>query len=274
MAKTRVVVTGASGRMGARIIHMVREDPGTELVGSTERPGTAAVGLDAGLAAGLGALEVPVSEGLEKAFETAGAAPEVVIDFTHAEASAEHARICAEHGVALVVGSTGFDDGTRAKVEEAATKIPVVMAPNMSVSVNLMFLLARQAAAILGEGYDAEIFEIHHRMKKDAPSGTALRLGEVVAEATGKDLREVGVYNRHGMTGPRTDAEIGIQSARGGDVVGEHTVFFFGDGDRVELTHRATSRATFARGAVRAARWVVGKAPGLYGMAEVLGFEG
>jgi len=271
MAGLGIVVTGAHGRMGARIVQMVRDDPGARLVGATCRPGTAHVGLDAGLAAGLGPLEITCEDDLAKAIEGAGGEAKVVIDFTQAEASANHARICAEQGVALVVGSTGFDDATHEVVEVAARKVPVVMAPNMSVSVNLLFELARTAAEVLGDGYDAEILEIHHKMKKDAPSGTALRLGEVVASALGREMREVGVYGRHGNVGARTNEEIGVHAIRGGDVVGEHTAFFFGDGDRVELTHRATSRNTFARGAVRAAHWVAGQEPGLYGMADVLG---
>jgi 4-hydroxy-tetrahydrodipicolinate reductase len=270
MTEVGIVVTGASGRMGTRIIQNVRDSSGARLVGASDRPGTASIGLDAGLTAGLGQLAIAVEDDLDKAIEAARGRAQVVIDFTSAEASASHARICAERGVALVVGSTGFDDAARKIVEEASAKVPVVMAPNMSVSVNLMFLLARRAAEILGAEYDVEVMEIHHRMKKDAPSGTALRLGEVVSGALGRDLAEVGVYERHGNVGERTDAEIGMQTLRGGDVVGEHTVFFFGNGDRIELTHRATSRDTFARGAVRAALWAAGRAPGLYGMDDVL----
>lgn len=273
MSELGIVVTGASGRMGAKIVRMVRDGEGTRLVGATERPGTAHVGLDAGLAAGLAPLEVTVEDDLAKALDAAGETARVVIDFTHPEASAEHARICAERGVAFVVGSTGFTDATRAAVEGAAKKVPVVMAPNMSVSVNLTFALAKKAAEVLGPGYDVEIVEVHHRHKKDAPSGTALRLGEVIAEATGRSLADAGVYGRHGEVGERPAGEIGVHALRGGEVVGEHTVSFFGEGDRLEIVHRAASRDTFAEGAVRAARWVVDRAPGLYGMPQVLGFE-
>ncbi len=264
------VVTGVSGRMGSRILAMVVDDSEARLVGATEAPGNAKVGLDAGFAAGRGSLEVPIRDDLGAVLEEGAA--QVVIDFTSAEASARHARICADHGVALVVGSTGFDDAAEEEVRAASERIPIVKAPNMSVSVNLLFLLARRAAEVLGSEYQVEITEIHHAMKKDSPSGTALRLGEMVAEGLGRDLRQVAVYGRHGNVGERSNEEIGIHAVRGGDVVGEHTVYFFGEGDRIELTHRATSRDSFARGAVRAAKWVVGRPPGLYGMVDVLGF--
>ena len=266
-----VVVTGVSGRMGSRILAMVVDDPGTRLVGATEAPGNAKVGLDAGFAAGRGSLEVPIRDDLAEVLSEGAA--KVVIDFTSAQASANHARICAEHGVALVVGSTGFDDAAEEEVRRAAERVAIVKAPNMSVSVNLLFLLARRAAEILGDDYQVEITEVHHAMKKDSPSGTALRLGEMVAEGLGRDFRDVAVFGRHGNVGERPPREIGVHAIRGADVVGEHTVFFFGEGDRIELTHRATSRDTFARGAVRAAKWVAGRSPGLYGMADVLEFE-
>ncbi|RMG19719.1 MAG: 4-hydroxy-tetrahydrodipicolinate reductase [Deltaproteobacteria bacterium] len=256
--------------MGSRILAMVVDDSEARLVGATEAPGNAKVGLDAGFAAGRGSLEVPIRDDLGAVLEEGAA--QVVIDFTSAEASARHARICADHGVALVVGSTGFDDAAEEEVRAASERIPIVKAPNMSVSVNLLFLLARRAAEVLGSEYQVEITEIHHAMKKDSPSGTALRLGEMVAEGLGRDLRQVAVYGRHGNVGERSNEEIGIHAVRGGDVVGEHTVYFFGEGDRIELTHRATSRDSFARGAVRAAKWVVGRPPGLYGMVDVLGF--
>ncbi len=188
------------------------------------------------------------------------------------KAQAVHAGMAAERGVALVVGSTGFDDETRAAVEQAATTVPVVMAPNMSTSVNLMMVLSRIAAEVLGDEYDVEILEAHHRGKKDAPSGTALRLGEVISKALDREFGEVGVFGRRGNVGERTRREIGVHALRGSDVVGEHTVYFFGEGDRLEITHRAGNRETFARGAVRAARWLSGQPAGLYGMADVLGF--
>jgi 4-hydroxy-tetrahydrodipicolinate reductase len=271
----RVVVTGVSGRMGSSIVRFVRDDDEMQLVGATDKKGSPSVGLDAGLAAHLGPLEVEVVDELPRAFDRA---PEkkvdVVVDFTSAEGSVEHARICAEHSTALVVGSTGFSIDDKAKIAECSKRVPMVMAPNMSVGVTLMLRLVGEAAAVLGPRFDAEVVELHHRQKRDAPSGTAIRLAEVVADAYAKlgqhqELRS----SREGHLGARTQNEIGVQSLRGGDVVGEHTVFFLGEGERLELTHRATSRDTFASGAVRAARWVVGRPAGLYDMLDVLGLR-
>jgi 4-hydroxy-tetrahydrodipicolinate reductase len=265
-----VVVTGVAGRMSSQIIRMIRDTEGMSLSGATERPGTAAVGLDAGLAAGLGLLEVDVRDDLTKVL---GAKADVVVDFTSFEASVHHAEVCAEHGVALVVGSTGFTAEAKEKVRAAAKRVPIVMSPNMSVSVSLMFQLARSAARTLGPGWDVEILELHHRKKKDAPSGTAMRLAEIVAQDLGRDPAKDFALTRAGLVGERPPDQIGIQALRGGDVVGEHTIYFIADGERVEITHRATSRDQFARGAVRAAQWVVGKPAGLYDMQHVLGFE-
>jgi 4-hydroxy-tetrahydrodipicolinate reductase len=197
-----------------------------------------------------------------------------VVDFTAFEVSARHAEVCAGRGVALVIGSTGFTAEARARVSEAARKVPLVLSPNMSVGVNVLFSLVEQAARVLGDAYDVEIVEMHHKMKKDAPSGTAVRLAEVAAGALGRDPRKDLAYARHGMIGERPPRQIGVQTLRGGDVVGEHTVFFAGQGERLELTHRATSREQFARGALRAAAWVVGRPPGLYDMQDVLGLRG
>jgi 4-hydroxy-tetrahydrodipicolinate reductase len=263
-----VIVTGASGRMGSQIVRMVRATEGLALAGATERPGVN-VGLDAGVLAGLGPIDVPIRDDLGAALAATGA--RVVIDFTSHVASTAHAVICAERGAALVIGSTGFTPETKARVAAAARRTPIVLSPNMSVGVNVVFALARQAAATLGDAYDVEIVETHHRKKKDAPSGTAVRLAEVTAQALGRDPAKDVVYERHGLVGERSAREIGVQALRGGDVVGDHTVFFFGEGERIELTHRATSREQFARGAVRAARWVAGRAPGLYDMFDVLG---
>lgn len=268
------IVTGCSGRMGSSILRFVRDDEEVELVGATDRVGAPSIGLDAGLMARLGPLEVEVCDALERSLTQAKPKAQVVIDFTSAEASVAHARMCAEHGVALVVGSTGFTEADRAAVAQVATRVPVVMAPNMSVGVTLMLKLAAEAARILGPSFEPEIMELHHRLKKDAPSGTALRLAEVVAASLAdQGARPALRTAREGNVGERTDAEIGVVALRGGDVVGEHTVFFLGDGERLELTHRATSRDTFASGAVRAARWVVGKPPGLYDMLDVLGLN-
>jgi 4-hydroxy-tetrahydrodipicolinate reductase len=264
-----VVVTGVAGRMGREIARLVRAAPGMTLHGAVEQAGPV-VGQDAGVVAGLGGpIGLPVKGALAEVLP--GAA--VVIDFTTAEASAAHARLCAGQGVALVIGSTAFTPEARAAVEAAARRVPVVLSPNMSVGVNVLFELVRQAARTLGGGYDVEIVELHHKHKRDAPSGTAVRLGEVAAEALGRRPEEALLYARHGITGERPPWQIGLQTLRGGDAVGEHTVLFCGEGERLELTHRATSRTQFAAGAVRAAAWLAGKAPGLYDMADVLGLR-
>jgi 4-hydroxy-tetrahydrodipicolinate reductase len=264
----KVVVTGAAGRMGMQIIRLVHGAEGLALSGAVERVGLS-VGHDAGVLAGIGPVGVAVVDDLAKAL--AGA--DVVIDFTSHEASAHHAELCAEKGVALVIGSTGFTPEAKARVAAAARRIPVVLSPNMSVGVNVLFELVRQAAQVLGDAYDVEIVELHHKKKRDAPSGTAVRLGEVAAEALGRDPKDAFLFARHGIMGERPPWQIGLQTLRGGDVVGEHTVFFFGEGERVELTHRATSREQFARGAVRAALWISGKPAGLHDMADVLGLR-
>jgi 4-hydroxy-tetrahydrodipicolinate reductase len=264
----RVVVTGACGRMGGHIIRAVSAEDGLVLAGATERPGIAAPGLDAAAAAGLKPAGVTVTPDLAAALAPGA---DVLIDFTSFEASAAHAETCAERGVALIIGSTGFTAPARARVEAAARKVPIVLSPNMSVGVNVLFALVGEAARILGDAYDVEIVEMHHNKKKDAPSGTAMRLAEVAAAALRRDASKDLTFARHGMIGERPRREIGVQALRGGDVVGEHTVYFAGEGERLELTHRATSRDQFARGAVRAARWVVGRPPGLYDMADVLG---
>ena len=262
MDTVRVVITGVSGRMGGTLVRMVQEEKHLLLVGVTERKGSPRVGTDAG--------GLTITDDLGAAI--ADGKPQVVIDFTSAEATVEHARICAEKGVALVAGSTGFSAEARAEVILASRKIPVVMAPNMSVGVNLVIRMAAELAKVLGDGFDIEIVETHHRNKKDAPSGTALRLAEDVARAIGRNPSDFRMA-REGQVGERPQREIGIQTVRGGDVVGEHTVMFLGDGERVELTHRATSRDQFARGALRAARWVAGRVPGQYDMNDVLGLR-
>jgi 4-hydroxy-tetrahydrodipicolinate reductase len=266
---TRVVVTGAAGRMGREIIRLVRATQGMSLSGAVEQPGPA-VGQDAGLVAGLSApAGVIVQGGLAAALSGA----DVVIDFTVPGASAAHASLCAERGVAIVVGSTGFAPEDLAHLEVASRRVPVVLSPNMSVGVNVLFELVRKAARSLGPGYDVEIVELHHKHKRDAPSGTAVRLGEVAAEALGRAPADALCFVRHGITGERPPWQIGVQTLRGGDVVGEHTVMFCGEGERIELVHRATSRTQFAIGAVRAAAWVAGKPAGRYDMADVLGLR-
>ncbi len=266
----QTVITGVSGRMGSTLLRLARSTPGFSIVGATARPGSAAVGQDAALAARLSEpLGLKVVDALGRALD-AGA--QVVIDFTSAHVSVEHARLCAARGVPMVIGSTGFSAESREQVAAAAQSIPVVLAPNTSVGVNVVIQMAAELARVLGEGFDVEVVETHHRMKKDAPSGTALRLAEVMAQALGRTSEDL-VFERHGQIGARTPREIGVQALRGGDVVGEHTVFFFGEGERVELTHRATSRDQFAKGALRAANWVVKQRPGLYDMADVLGLK-
>lgn len=268
-APVRVVITGVTGRMGSVLVAAARVAGDLRLVGATVREGREVVGLDAGLVAGAGSMEVPVSARLDDAL--AGA--QVVIDFTNADASLDHARLCAERGVPLVLGSTGFSAGARAEIAGRARLVPIVMAPNMSVGVNVLFRVAGEVAKILGDAYDIEVVEAHHRLKKDAPSGTALRLVEGIADAAGLDPELDVIGDRRGNIGERPRRKIGVQVIRGGDVVGEHTVLYLGDGERLELTHKATSRANFAQGALRAARWVVRQPPGLYDMLDVLGLS-
>jgi len=262
----RVVVTGAAGRMGTQIVRLLAGAEGLALHAAVERPG--APGGDSGVAAGLPPNGIDIGHDLAAALPGA----DVVVDFTSHEASARHAEICAQQGVALVIGSTGFTPEARARVELAARRIPVLLSPNMSVGVNVLFELVRRAAGILGDAFDVEVVEIHHRKKKDAPSGTAERLGEIAAAALGRG-KDALAYERHGLIGERPAGQIGMQTLRGGDVVGEHTVFFCGEGERLELTHRATSREQFARGALRAARWIVGKPAGMHELADVLGLR-
>jgi 4-hydroxy-tetrahydrodipicolinate reductase len=264
----KVVVTGAAGRMGREIVRLVHGAEGLTLHGAVERPGPA-VGQDPGPLAGVGPTGVAIVDALPKALPGA----QVVVDFTHFEASAAHAEACAAAGVAIVIGSTGFTPDAKARVAAAARRIPVLLSPNMAVGVNVLFDLVRRAAAVLGEAFDVEIVELHHKKKKDAPSGTAVRLAEVAAEALGRDPAKDFTYARHGMVGERPAREIGLQTVRGGDIVGEHTVYFCGEGERLELTHRAATREQFARGAVRAARWIAGRPPGLHDMFDVLGLR-
>ena len=262
-----VVVAGAAGRMGTRIIACLREEPQLRLVAALEAAGHPALGRDAGEVAGAGHLGVPIGSDA-KAVLTGG---RVLIEFSVAEASLDHLRIVAAVGGRAVIGTTGFTAEQRGEIGRLAGHCAILLSPNMSVGVNLVFKLLAIMARALGGEYDVEITEIHHRMKQDAPSGTALRMAEIVAEALGRDLDRVAVYGRRGQPGARTREEIGILSLRSGDVVGEHTVSFGALGERIELTHRAGSRDTFARGALRAARFIVDRAPGLYSMQDVLG---
>ena len=262
-----LVIAGAAGRMGSRIVALARETPDVRVVGALEAAGHPALGRDAGDVAGVGRLGVPLG--------TDGAAvltrDRVLVEFSVPEATLEHLRQVAAAGGRAVIGTTGFSAAQREEIAALGRRAPIMMAPNMSVAVTLAFRLLPLMAKALGDDYDVEITEIHHRFKKDAPSGTALRMAEVVAEALGRDLGKVGVYGREGLPGERSGKEIGVMSLRSGDVVGEHTVSFGTLGERLELTHRAHSRDTFARGALRAVRWIAGRGPGLYSMHDVLG---
>lgn len=262
----KVAIVGAAGRMGGRLIQAVLEADGLELSGAIERPGHPHVGADAGLLAAVGELGVPITDDLATTMERA----DVLIDFTFPDVTLKNLEICASLGKMVVSGSTGFTPEQKEQVEKYAEKIPIVLAPNMSVGVNACFKLLKEAANILGDDFDVEIVELHHNKKKDSPSGTAVRMGEVVAESLGRDYNQVATYHREGMCGERTKQEIGMQTVRGGDIVGEHTVYFIGMGERIEISHRAMSRDMFARGAVRACQWLQDKKSGLYDMQDVL----
>ncbi len=264
-----VTILGAGGRMGGALIRGLAQMSDLTLVGAVERKGHAAVGTDAGTAAGLAPLGVAITDDLAKAVR----ASDAVVDFTlHTEVPAT-VSLAAEVGAAYVLGTTGLDPQEQSAVESAATRIPIVWAPNMSLGVNVLLHLVQRAAAALGLDYDAEIVEIHHRHKLDAPSGTALGLGHAVAAGRGQDLKAVVRHGREGITGERPRGEIGFHALRGGDVVGDHTVVFATDGERIELTHKAANRDCFANGALRAVRWLKGRPAGLYTMADVLGLK-
>jgi 4-hydroxy-tetrahydrodipicolinate reductase len=265
--KLRVAVAGAMGRMGRTVVEAISGSDAVVLTAASERPGSPAVGLDAGEVAGLGVLGVSIVDDLSDVSDRF----DVLVDFTRPEATLSHVETCRAGGKRAVIGTTGFSPDQRQRVADAAADIAIVLAPNMSVGVNLCFRLADLAARVLGDEVDVEIIEAHHRHKVDAPSGTALRMGEVVAEALGRDLEQCAVYGRHGRTGPRQRGVIGFETIRAGDIVGEHTVMFAGAGERVEITHRASSRLTFAHGALRAAQWVMGQPRGLFDMQQVLG---
>ena len=268
---TRIAILGAAGRMGRTLIQAVLEHPEAELSAAVDRPGGELLGTDAGDLAGSGAVGVPLTDDAALAAEGA----EVVIDFTLPDATAANLAACHAAGTGLVIGTTGLSEAQRQHIASAAEDIGVVLAPNFSAGVNLTFRLAELAARALGDDFDVEIIEAHHRHKVDAPSGTAVRLGEVVAGALGRDLGQCAVYGREGHTGARDRRTIGFETIRGGDIVGEHTVLFAGTGERIEITHRASSRMTFASGAVRAALWLAqGQRRGLFDMQDVLGLRG
>lgn len=269
MSKPRIAINGAAGRMGLNLIRACHEHPDLALGAAFERGDSEAIGQDAGELAGVGRSGVAVSGGLQGLMD----AFDVLVDFTRPEPAMAAAALCAEHGRALVIGTTGFDAQQKAELGALAQRIPVVLAPNMGVGVNLTLDLLATAARVLGDSVDVEVVEAHHRHKVDAPSGTALAMGEAVAGARGVSLDECAVYGRHGHTGEREAGTIGFSAIRGGDIVGEHTVLFVGEGERIEVTHKASSRMVFANGAMRAARWVSGREPGLYNMQDVLGLS-
>ncbi len=264
----RVAVTGAAGRMGKTLIELVHGSEDLSLGAAFERPDNPLLGTDAGDLVGAGSLGVPVSADIAEAVNDF----DVLIDFSVPEATLGLLPIMAANGRKLVIGTTGFDAAGQAAIEAAAEQTAILKAPNMSVGVNVVFKLIEIAADVLGDEVDVEVIEAHHRHKIDAPSGTAVRMGEILAEALGRDLERDAVYGRQGTTGPREDRTIGFATVRGGDIVGDHTVLYAGTGERIEITHRAQSRANFAQGALRAARFLAERQTGLFDMQDVLGF--
>lgn len=266
---TRIAVTGAAGRMGKALIEAVTINPETTLTAAIERPESTLVGTDAGELAGIGRLDVKVVGDLGEVVDDF----DVLIDFTAPVATIANAQACSAKGKKIVVGTTGFTDEQKAELLVVVDSTALCMASNFSTGVNLCFKLLDLAAKVLGDDVDIEVYEAHHRHKVDAPSGTALSMGEVVASALGRDLKEVAVYDRQGQTGARDPKAIGFATVRAGDIVGDHTVTFAAEGERVEITHKASSRMSFARGAVRAAGWIATKESGLFDMQDVLGLK-
>lgn len=265
----RVAVCGAAGRMGQMILANAVAHPEVEITGALEAPGNPAIGSDAGERAGLGALGVTITDDLAAVLE----ACDVMIDFTAPAVSVANVKAAAEAGKGIVVGTTGLSEEQKKEMLEAGARTRLLFAPNMSMGVNLLFSIVGKVAQALGDAYDVEIVEAHHKMKKDAPSGTAARLAELIAEALDRDLAKDAVYGRQGMVGERTKSEIGVMALRGGDIVGEHTVMFVTNGERIELTHRAHSRNAFALGAVNGAVWLASQPVGVYDMQDVLGLK-
>jgi 4-hydroxy-tetrahydrodipicolinate reductase len=265
----KVIVAGAAGRMGSRLVALIKESTALTLAGAMEGKGHRALGQDAGESAGVGKIGMTITDDLRPLLERS----DVVIDFSAPEATLAHLRAVAERRRAMVIGTTGLDEGQLAELKSLAGRVPCVFSPNMSVGVNLVYKVIGEMARTLGDEYDIEVIEAHHRLKKDAPSGTALKIAQVLAQAVNRDLNQVGVYARKGLIGERKKLEIGIQTIRAGDIVGDHTILFGGMGERIEVTHRASSRDTFARGALRAAQWIVKQPPGLYDMMDVLNLK-
>jgi len=264
---TRIAITGAAGRMGRSLLQACHETEGAQVTVALEHPDSTLLGSDAGELAGIGSTGVRVGADLDAVIEDF----DVLIDFTRPEPALHKLAACREAGRRMVIGTTGFSAEQKAQIVSAAHAIPLVFAPNMSVGVNLCLKLLDMAARVLGDEVDIEIIEAHHRHKVDAPSGTALRMGEVVAAALGRDLAACAVYGREGHTGERARSTIGFETIRAGDIVGDHTVLFAGTGERIEISHKASSRMTFANGAVRAAIWLMAQPAGLYDMQDVLG---
>jgi 4-hydroxy-tetrahydrodipicolinate reductase len=265
----KVVITGAAGRMGSRLVALVKDSAFLTLAGAVESKGHHSVGEDSGEIAGCGRTGVPISDDLSGLIERA----DVLVDFTTPAATLGHLKVVAQHRRGIVIGTTGFSPSELEELKAAAKLLPCVFSPNMSVGINVIYKILGEMAKILGDDYDIEVIEAHHRLKKDAPSGTALKMAEVLARSVNRDLAQVGVYARKGLIGERSRGEIGIQTIRAGDIVGDHTVMFATMGERIEVTHRASSRDTFARGALRAARWLVKQPPGLYDMSDVLALK-
>ncbi len=263
-----IAIAGAGGRMGRTLIEAVLRNTDAKLAAALEIAGSPHLGKDAGELVGA-ACGIKITDDIERALKGCDA----IIDFTRPEGTLNHVALCRKLGVKPIIGTTGFDDAGKKALADAAKEIAIVIAPNFSVGVNVTFKLLETAAKSLGKGYDIEIIEAHHRLKVDAPSGTALRMGEVVAQATGRNLKDSAIYGREGVTGERKDDTIGFSTIRGGDLVGDHTVMFIGMGERVEISHRSSSRMNYATGALRAAQWVMGKPSGLFDMFDVLGFR-
>lgn len=264
----KIAVAGASGRMGRMLIEAIVQDPETTLSGALDVASAPSVGTDA--AAFLGQ---PAGVYIESDLNKGLAHSQFLIDFTRPEGTLQHLAYCAEHGIKMIIGTTGFDDAGKAAIQAAAKKTAIVFAPNMSVGVNVTMKLLELAAKSFSHGYDIEIIEAHHRHKVDAPSGTALKMGEVIADALGRDLKKDGVFAREGVTGERDPSSIGFATIRGGDIVGDHTVLFAGIGERIEITHKSSSRVTYAHGSLRAARFLQNKSSGLFDMQDVLGLR-
>jgi len=264
-----LAIAGAAGRMGRYLLDACRQVEGMRCTVALEHPDSLFIGADAGEVAGIGRLDTPIVADLQLVVDRF----DVLIDFTRPSATLDHLALCQAANRAVVIGTTGFSAEQKAAIADASGTIPVVFAPNMSVGVNLSFKLLELAAQVLGERVDIEIIEAHHRHKVDAPSGTALAMGQVIARTLGRDLEQCAIYGRQGVTGERNPATIGFATIRAGDIVGEHTVLFADSGERLEITHRASSRMTFAQGAVRAAAWLAGRGPGLYDMQDVLGLR-